>query len=170
MCVEYKIKRKKLYDRGNEALSYRIEIPRIEGAEEINSFYFAIAEECEKYCNEVLFGVACNARREDRGIRCCYSFTARVTHLSDGLASVLIFVCFRRGGEAISRYTHAHTWDMRDACLIPPRYIYKRMGKNKLQKSEFDGAFLLDGEITNLKNVNVEEILSKRGTESGTDW
>jgi len=165
MSVKSKIKSKKLYDRGNEALLYRIEIPQIDGLEEINSFYGSISEECEKYCNGILLDFVCEDRREDRRARYSYGFTAVVTHYSDGLVSVLAFACLRRGNETLSRYACAHTWDTSDSCMLPPRCVYKRIGgdgdRKKLKRSELEGVFLLNGEIRNIKNADVEGILSE---------
>ena len=165
MDLKYTVKSKKLYDRGNEALSYRIEIPRIEGLAAINEFYGSIAENCERYCNSTLFETVCEARRVERGVIYSYRFVARVTHCADGLLSVLLYAIFRDRSEMKARYVCAHTWDVTDQSLLPPRCLYKRaQGRKvskKLKKHELEGLFLCDGKITYIKNSDVERILSE---------
>ena len=165
MNLEYMVKSKKLYDRGNEALSYRIEIPRIEGLAAINEFYGSIAENCEKYCNDTLWGYVCEARRVDKDARYSYRFVVRATHCADGLLSVLLYAIFRDRSETKARYVCAHTWDVTDQSLRPPRCLYKRaQGRKvskKLKKHELEGLFLCDGKITYIKNSDVERILSE---------
>ena len=173
MNVGYKVKSKKLYDRGNEALSYRIEIPQIDGIEEINSFYDTVAQECEKYCNDVLFDSVCKARRENRRARYSYRFFARVTHLADGLMSVVLFACLREKNEIVSQYAWAHTWELENACLLPPSIVCKRVcgaehGK-KRKRAEIEGAFLSGGKMFNIKNVDIEDILSKSRVKYAVD-
>ena len=165
MDLKYTVKSKKLYDRGNEALSYRIEIPRIEGLAAINEFYGSIAENCERYCNSTLFETVCEARRVEQGVRYSYRFVARVTHCADGLLSVLFCARLRDGRQTLSHYASAHTWDVTDQSLLPPRCICKRaQGRKvskKLKKHELEGVFLCDGKIADIRSADVERILSE---------
>ena len=169
MNLEYMVKSKKLYDRGNEALSYRIEIPHAEGLESINGFYGSIAENCEKYCNDTLWGYVCEARRVDKDARYSYRFVVRATHCADGLLSVLLYAIFRDRSETKARYVCAHTWDVTDQCLLPPRYLRKRVkGKEsskKIKKHELEGLFLCDGKIEDIRSADIERILSKHRGE-----
>ena len=172
MNLKYTVKSKKLYDRGNEALSYRIEIPHTEGLESINEFYGSISENCERYCNSTLFETVCETRRVERGARYSYRFVARVTHCADGLLSVLFYAHLREGRQTLSRYVSAHTWDVTDQCLLPPRCLCKRVKglkvSKKLKKNELEGLFLCDGEITDIKNADVEKIMSEYREEYAT--
>ena len=169
MNLKYTVKSKKLYDRGNEALSYRIEIPHTEGLESINGFYGSIAENCEKYCNDTLWGYVCEARRVDKDARYSYRFVSRVTHCADGLLSVLFYAHLREGRQTLSHYVSAHTWDVTDQCLLPPRCLCKRVkglkASKKLKKNELEGLFLCDGEITDIRSADIERILSKHREE-----
>jgi hypothetical protein len=141
MHIEKAVLKGRLYGGGNERLRYTIEVPRLENAEKINTFYQKMAEECELFCKGKLFeGLRASASKHWR-----YELTFRVTH-NDGEVLSLVFVArLRREGDTIAERAFANTWSISDRQMMPPNIILKRFCGKKERKKFRGEVFLENG-------------------------
>ena len=158
MNIEYVRKKERLYCQGNELLIYSLDVPVFEGAQEINSFYSSIVDECEKYCKGELFDRLC---AEVGRKRYSYRLVCKVTYADTDVASVIIFACLRSGKQSFQEYVNAHTWELGSMLLLPPEYVWRwGKGDKKVKKEDLEGVFIDEGKVKNIREVDIADLLS----------
>ena len=148
MCKDKIFLKGRLYDGGNERLRYSIELPYIEGCEEINCFFEKLSEECETFCRGKLFDSV-----RDKRERYHYALAFCVTHSDGELLSVVFRAKLSREGENICIRFFTTNWSLFDCKMIPAKMLLKKFGEKKRKKDSEKYVFLQNGVLKSLRNA-----------------
>ena len=131
MGVEILSQKGRLYKDANELLRYRIEVPIIEGREEINSLYREILKNCESFCKGELYNKLSEMHSgQNKGY--VYTMSAKLSACEDGFVSIRMFVRLKNSDGMVFEYEREDVWRENDCMLMPPKLLTKKNKKRDI--------------------------------------
>ncbi|MBO5845402.1 MAG: hypothetical protein J6Q77_02030 [Clostridia bacterium] len=114
---------------GNERLRFEASVPVLENMPKISSFYLTLSQNCEGWCESVLFSQILERERnktaDTRRMR--YSFSARIVCESQTYLCIDLKVFLRAGKESIGSFSEAHIWRKDTETLAPEKYALREI-------------------------------------------
>ena len=114
---------------GNERLRFEASVPVLEDMPNISSFYLTLSQNCEGWCESVLFSQILERERNKTADarRMRYSFSARIVCESQNYLCIDLKVFLRAGKESIDSFSEAHIWRKDTETLAPEKYALREM-------------------------------------------
>lgn len=114
---------------GNEMMRFQISLPIFEGCPNITSFYQTLAENCESWCESVLFSRILEEKTANNFNfrRRLYSFSVSVGYISEEYICMSLKTTLSVGREILNSYACEQIWEIATEQMIPQKYALREI-------------------------------------------
>ena len=123
---------------GNELIRFSSSLPVFDGYPEITSFYETLSQNCEKWCESVLFSRVLDERNADRFNfqRRLYSFSVSVGYISEKYICCSLNATLSRGKEILNSHYCEQIWKRETEQITPQKYALREISSELGVKAE----------------------------------